>query len=398
MRTDGAEGPWTGAAGSGALDGLARDLALTVLVHGPLSRRELADRLGVSAPTLTRLSTPLVERGLLVPADEPVGGRLGRPARPLDIAAGAHSFIGVKLAGDTIHAVRTNLRAEIQSAADAPLLSQDPEDVVAAIDDLLPRLGELDHISGLGISLGGSTPDHRLVTRAPFLHWTDVPLADLASARLGLPTVIENDLVALTVAEQWFGAGREVDSFAILTVGAGVGYGLVTHRRLVTSPDAGVGLVGHFPVDPDGPWCADGHRGCADTMLSMSGVCAQAAMALRHDVGYDEVMGLARSGDPAASAIVQASGRALGRLVAAIANLTMCERIFVSGEGIELAEVGHPAVLEGVARDRDPNAAPVDLVVQPYDSDLWARGAASVAIQQFVLSPNPRPPALDGKA
>ncbi|QGN59104.1 ROK family transcriptional regulator [Nostocoides sp. HKS02] len=386
MGTDTAEGPWTGAAGSGDLDGLARDLALTVLIHGPLSRRELADRLGVSAPTLTRLSAPLVERGLLVPADEPVVGRLGRPARPLDIAAGAHSFIGVKLAGDTLHAVRTNLRAEIQAAAEAPLPSQDPADVVEAIRTLLPRLGDVDRVSGLGLSLGGSTPDHRLVTRAPFLHWTDVPLADLATQTLGLPTVIENDLVALTVAEQWFGDGRDVDSFAILTIGAGVGYGLVTHRRLVTSPDAGVGLVGHFPVDPDGPWCADGHRGCADTMLSITGVTAQAALALRRDVTYDEVMQLARAGDPAARAIVHASGLALGRLVAAVANLTMCERIFLSGEGIDLAVVARDAVLEGVQRDRDPNAAPVDLVIQPHDADLWARGAASVAIQQFVLS------------
>ena len=380
------DGLWTGAAGSGALDGLARDLALTVLIHGPLSRRELADRLGVSAPTLTRLSAPLVESGLLVPADEPVSGRLGRPARPLDIAASAHYFIGVKLAGDTIHAVRTNFRAEIQAAADAPLPSQDPGEVMDIIYDLLPRLGATHDISGLGISLGGSTPDHRRVTRAPFLHWTDVPLADLATERLGLPTVIENDLVALTVAEQWFGDGRDVDNFAIITIGAGVGYGLVVHRRLVTSPDAGVGLVGHFPVDPDGPWCADGHRGCADTMLSMTGVTAQAALALRREVTYDEVMQLARAQDPAAAAIVTASATALGRLIAAVANLTMCQRIFLSGEGIELAFVGRTALSEGVQRDRDPNADPVDLVIQPYDSDLWARGAASVAIQHFVLS------------
>jgi predicted NBD/HSP70 family sugar kinase len=368
------------------LDGLARDLALNVLIHGPISRRELADRLGVSAPTLTRLSTPLVERGVLVAADETVGGRLGRPARPLDIVTGNHAFVGVKLSGDAIHAVRTNLRAEIQSSVDAPLTDHDPERVVERIHDVVTALADLDSLSGVGISLGGSTPDHALVTRAPFLGWTDVPLAKLASERLGRPAVVENDLVALTVGEQWFGDGRHIDNFAVITIGAGVGYGLVTHRRMVTSPDVGVGLVGHFPVDPDGPWCADGHRGCADTMLSMSGVCAQAAVALRRDVTYDEVMALARNGDPASTAIVRQSSLALGRLVAAVANLTMSQRIFVSGEGIGLAEVGRRAVMEGIARDRDPNASPVDLVIQPYDSDLWARGAASVAIQHFVLS------------
>ena len=380
------EGPWSGAAGSGALDGLARELALTVLVHGPLSRRDLAERLDVSPATLTRLSSPLVERGLLIAAEEPVTGRLGRPARPLDIAADSHTFIGVKVAGDTIHAVRTNLRAEIQASADAPLTSQAPQDALAVIKQLIGELDPHRETSGLGISLGGSTPDHRVVSRAPFLHWTDVPFAEMASSMLGLPAVIENDLIALTVAEEWFGDGRDVDSFAILTIGAGVGYGLVMHRRLVASPDAGVGLIGHFPVDPDGPWCAEGHRGCADTMLSITGVEAQASLALRHGVTYAEVMSLAEAGDPAARAIVHASGLALGRLVASIANLTMCQRIFVSGEGIQLAQVALESVWEGIARDREPNASVVDLVVQPYDSDLWARGAAAVAIQQFVMS------------
>jgi predicted NBD/HSP70 family sugar kinase len=115
-------------------------------------------------------------------------------------------------------------------------------------------------------------------------------------------------------------------------------------------------------------------------------VTAQAALALRREVTYDEVMELARAHDPAATAIVTASAKALGRLVSAVANLTMCQRIFLSGEGIELALAGRTALTEGIQRDRDPNADPVDLVIQPHDSDLWARGAASVAIQHFVLS------------
>lgn len=371
------------------LEGLARELALSVLIHGPLSRRELAERLGVSPATLTRISAPLVARGLVTAADEPVGGRLGRPARPLDIVPAAHTFIGVKLAADALYAVKTNLRAEILASRSAELTSQDPVKVVEQIDALVRDLADDDEITGVGVSLGGNTPDHTVVSRAPFLRWADVPLASLVAGRTGHPTVIENDLVALTVAEQWFGDGRDLDNFAVLTMGAGVGYGLVIHRRLVTSPDVGIGLVGHYPVDPEGPWCAEGHRGCADTMLSISGVRAQAAVAYRRPVAYDEVMLLAEAGDPAAAAIVRQSGLALGRLVAAVANLTMAQRIVVSGEGVRLAEIARDAVLEGIQRDRDPAASPVGLVIQPHDSDLWARGAASVAIQQFILDGAP---------
>lgn len=340
----------------------------------------------MSAPTLTRLAAPLVDGGLLESADEPVAGRLGRPARPLDIVTGNHEFVGIKLSGDSIHAVRTDLRARVLESVDARLEDHDPTAIVDAVERLVVSLAEPSAVTAIGISLGGSTPDHREVSRAPFLGWTGVPLAALVTERLGRPTAIENDLLAMTLAEQWFGDGRDIDNFAVLTIGAGVGYGLVTHRRLVTSPDAGVGLVGHFPVAPEGPWCADGHRGCADTMLSISGVRSQAAVALRRDLSYDDVLDLAEEGDPATSAIVRESSLALGRLVAAVANLTMSQRIFLSGEGIRLAQIGEQAVREGIARDRDPNASPVDLVLQPYESDLWARGAAAVAIQHFMLS------------
>ncbi|MEO7068962.1 MAG: ROK family transcriptional regulator, partial [Nostocoides sp.] len=367
-------------------DGLARDLVLAVLIHGPITRSALADRLGVSAPTLTRLAAPLVEGGLLVTADEPIAGRLGRPARPLDIVTGNHEFVGIKLSGDTIHAVRTDLRARVLESVDARLNDHDPIAVVDAIERIVVSLAAPSELSALGISLGGSTPDHRRVSRAPFLGWTDVPLAALVAERLGRPTAIENDLLALTVAEQWFGAGRDIDNFAVLTIGAGVGYGLVTHRRLMISPDVGVGLVGHFPVAPEGPWCADGHRGCADTMLSINGVRSQAAVALRRDVSYEEVLDLAEAGDPAATAIVRESSLALGRLVAAVANLTMSQRIFVSGEGVRLAQIGERHVRDGIAHDRDANASGVDLVLQPYESDLWARGAAAVATQHFLLN------------
>ena len=125
------------------------------------------------------------------------------------------------------------------------------------------------------------------------------------------------------------------------------------------------------------------------TMLSMNGIRAQAAVALHRPIDYDEVLELAAARDPAAAGIVKRSGLALGRLVAAVANLTMSQRIFVSGEGVHLAEIAWQAVFEGLERDRDPAASAVDLVIQAYDSDLWVRGAASVAIQQFILGGAP---------
>lgn len=383
--------PWT------RLSGATHAVALEVLLHGPLSRSELARRLDLSAGSLTRLARPLLDSGLLVEpgtGQEPRAGResrAGRPTRPLDVVADAHHFLGVKITHEDAHAVLTTLRAEVVASARADLPGRDPASVVAVLRSLTDRLvaglaPEAPHITAAGVSLGGRVAGLGTVVEAPFLEWdTAVPLGAMLTEVLGMPTAVDNDLLALTRAEHWFGAARGRDRFAVLTVGAGVGYGLVVHDRVVDGPDAGAGLLGHFPLDPLGPLCPRGHRGCAAAMLSMASVRAAASVGLRREVGYDECLELAAAGDPVARPLVMASGRALGRLIAAVANLTLTTEIVLTGEGVRLAEVAHEALRDGLAYDRDPRAAAVSLDVRPVDFALWARGAAVTAIQAHVL-------------
>ena len=368
-----------------ALGGLARDLSLEVLIRGPLPRRELAAKFGVSAATLTRTVAPLLESGVLIELEEPLAGGPGRPARLVDVPASTHRFVGVKLTGECLHGVLTDLRADIVAARTVDLDDLEPSRVAAAIGRLVADLDAGQDATAVGISVGGVSRDGRTVARAPFLNWHDVPLARLVEEATGLPVILENDLVALAGAEHWFGEGRTVPNFAVLTIGIGVGYGLVVHDRVVTHRDVGIGLVGHYPLDAQGPRCPSGHHGCAEAMLTTTGISSQVSVAHRRPVGYDEALDLARGGDPVALEVVTAAGHALGRLIAAVANLAMPDRIFLSGEGIELARVAWAAVWEGLQRDRDPAASPVEVVVQPYDSDQWARGAAAIAIQHHVL-------------
>jgi predicted NBD/HSP70 family sugar kinase len=131
--------------------------------------------------------------------------------------------------------------------------------------------------------------------------------------------------------------------------------------------------------------CPDGHRGCATAMLTDASLAAQGTVALRRPVTSVELLALARAGDVAARRIVDDGARALGRLVAAVANLTMPDRVVITGEGVDLVRVGDAAMRAGLAADRDPLASPVDVVVRPGDFGQWARGAAVVALQDFVL-------------
>jgi len=370
------------------LTGPSRQVALEILLDGPLSRAELSRRVGLSPGSLTRLTKPMVESGLLVEAAAgPTDARVGRPSQPLDLDSAAHHFVGIKLTGDTAIGVLTTLRAEVIASAERPLTDPTPSAVAALVLELTDVLAlqAPGPITGLGVAVGGRVADNSEVRWGPYLNWVDVPFGEILSAQTSTPVVIANDLMALTEATHWFGAGRGIDRFVLLTIGAGVGYGLVVHNRTVDSPDTDIGTIGHYPLIPDGPSCDRGHRGCALSLLTVGAVTAQVGTALGRAVDYDDCLDLAAKGDPAASQIVSRAGRALGRLIAAAANFTMPELVVLGGEGVRLAEVAHDDLLAALHADRHPSSSELPMVLQPADFSEWARGGAVVAIQTFVL-------------
>jgi predicted NBD/HSP70 family sugar kinase len=365
----------------------ARELAREVLIHGPIARGELGRRLGLSPASLTRLSRPYLDHGILVEARERQDGAVGRPVKPLDVRVDAQRMLGVKITGEHVFGVVTDLRATVAGSATETLVGHDVDDVLDGIQRLVDALDAAD-VSAIGVSIGGKVTGLSLVVRAPFLDWHDVDLGAAIKERFGRPATVENDVVALTTAEQWFGHARGVDNFSVITIGAGVGYGLVVHGRQVITSDTGLGLGGHFPLDPTGPLCVDGHRGCSSAMLSIPSMCSSAGVGLGRSVDYDELLALAADGNAVARQVVDTAARALGRLVAASANLAMVETVVLSGEGIDLVGVAGDALRSAIEADRDPDALPVQIRLTDSDFTSWARGAAAVAIQSgFGLIP-----------
>jgi predicted NBD/HSP70 family sugar kinase len=335
---------------------------------------------------VTRLTRPLLDVGLLIESGPPTANGMGRPSVPLTIDAASRHFVGVKLTSGAAHGVVTDLRATVIDKGTVPLSDRSPGAVVAATADLVERMrNRVPNVMALGVSAGGVTEDRAILKSAGFLNWDDdVPLASMLSLATGLPAAIENDVAAWLEVERWFGEGRGRESFALLTMGAGVGYALAAGNTPL-SPDVGVGLAGHVPLDPFGWLCPSGHRGCADAMLTSDAIAASASVALRRRLTYPEVLDLADAGNPAASATVEASARACGRLLGMIANLTLVPLIIVSGDGVELAVRHRSTVMEEFARNRHPMAHQVEVLIKQAPFTEWARGAATVAIQTYVL-------------
>jgi predicted NBD/HSP70 family sugar kinase/predicted transcriptional regulator len=351
-----------------------------VLIHGPLPRAEIARRLGMSRASLTRVTRTLLEYGLITEGAVELRGSTGRPSELFEITPGARHFFGVKLTGDAIYAVITDLGAHEIAAIEEPLDSRDVNDVVTRIAAIFEMFSErfADIVAG-GICLGGDlTQDRKLVVDAPFLGWHDVPLARVLSKKLGVPVAIENDVRALTAAEHWFGAGAGCSSLALITIGAGIGFGFVIDDNLVTGFHGRAGRLDHLKVDGGGPVCSEGHRGCATVYLT-SGSIVDAL----HDVNidYPGAVELARSGHQGAIRAFHDAGTALGTIIGTVANAFDPQKIILTGDGLAVWDLAQQQAMAAIDGTLDAGPDPLDLDVQPFEFNEWARAAAVVGIR-----------------
>lgn len=374
----------------------------TVLAHGPLSRAEVGRRTGLSPGAVTKAATPLLEDDWIEEIGPPSGERAaGRPATLLAVRAQRAGFLGVKVTAEELFGVRTDLTARPLATRRAELDSQDVGSVVRAIGRLVDRLtngqdaeGGDAKVHGLGVAISGDVDGHTgVVHRSPFLNWRGVPLAQLVEQATGLPTVIENDVRALTVAEQWSGAGAGLSSFAVITVGTGIGAGLSIGGQVVTGAHGVAGEVGHLPVRGADRMCTCGNIGCVESVAATQAIVEQARQASGDaKLTMTDAVRLARGGDDAVRAVFTRAAHALGLAIAAVANLIGPERIIISGEGVAFYDLFADQIRETFTAQAFGAAKDCDLIVRPLPFEEWARGGAAVAAQNLVAPGRaPRP-------
>ncbi|MCB9479358.1 MAG: ROK family protein [Deltaproteobacteria bacterium] len=259
----------------------------------------------------------------------------------------------IDLGGTAIKSALITTKGEMvfhTSTTTGPDLS--PETVVRLLDGVLDNLEsrrspDMPPIGAVGLSVpGGITADRKTVTQSPnFPGWNDVPLVEQMAASRPIPVAMENDANAAALGEAWRGAGQGLSSLALYTLGTGVGGGLVLDGKVWHGAFGMAGELGHVTIEPEGPRCGCGNRGCLEALIQRDAIIADARRVLDEgrasrlaalvDTGEELTPALvARAADDGCEAsrgIYENVGRILGIAAAGLLNVLNMEMILVGG-------------------------------------------------------------------
>ncbi len=382
----------------------AKPLRQQVFEHvraaGRAARADVTRALGISAGSVTALTSDLIGAGMLrevesAPRDA-TSGR-GRPPVALEVVPECHLVIGIKLSDEVHSAVLTDFAGNMVADASLPT-----PPVRKTLDQVLDEMGELmqavlssanrqmTDVSAVGIGLSGLV-DHTTGTIpwSPLLTDRDVALKAGFEARFGVPVHVDNDANVLTLAELWFGAGRAMSDFVVVTIEHGVGMGLVLGNRIFRGT-RGMGMeLGHTKVQLDGALCRCGQRGCLEAYLADYALAREASTALGRNprnlqsphAMLETLYGQAKAGNTAARTIFRRAGRYLSVGLSNVIQLFDPELIILSGERMRYEYLYADEVLtEMQSLTLTEGRPPCRIEIHAWGDLVWARGATALAL------------------
>lgn len=388
------------------LEVVARHLAMA----GRVSRADIATATGLTNSTVARLVTELQNLGLVRDVGTAPARGAGRPGAWVELDGTALLVVGCEV---NVHrmVVRVcdlggRLRARILRHLDASSMSataatrrlgrlcrQAIEEAVSAPagDGLAPGPSVVTVVAAVPGTVDGPT---QTVITAPNLHWANFPLAAVLGDALslaGVPVTIGNDANFAALAEFWCGLHAGTDDLVYVTGDVGIGGGLIVGGRLLASANGQAGEVGHMTLDPAGPACACGRRGCWESYVGLA--------VLRDAIGPRDstvspaafiasVAQLAAAQDPAALAALSSVGTWLGLGLSNLINLLGTRRVILGGYFAELSAWILPPAYASLAEHVFINQ-PIDSLVATsrLGPDAAATGAALYAIDKLISNP-----------
>lgn len=362
------------------------------LVHenAGISRADIARKSGLSRSTVGDIVQSLVADGVVF--EEHVHhSKNGRPPIALRIDEGRAFVVGVDLGVDRLNVIVMDLKGNVlASHMRQHDVESDPDGTIRKVVREIPfavaSLGlQIGCLGGIGVAvrcpLDPETPDQLSERILPA--WKDVRLGGRLHEVFGVPVFVENDANLGALAEFWWGQGQGLGDFALIRLANGIGAGLVVGGAIYRGATGIAGEIGHTTIDPSGPLCRCGLRGCLEAMIGphiLAGV-DQASAA-------EELVSSAHSGDKTAAETMDRTGAAIGIAVANLVNLMNPQAVVLSGE---LTRVG-PLLVEPIERMLRSRAlwSAVDetkVVISDLGPQAVALGAATMVLDTVLDNP-----------
>lgn len=268
--------------------------------------------------------------------------------------------IGVDLGGTNLRAAAVSSNGEIlmrvsSSANFAGGADPVVRDIVGNIEKLRSSLGT-DALYGVGIGVPGfiDMAAGVVIGSANLPGFQNFPVRDEIQSRLGTPIILENDANAAALGEMWVGAGKDVRDLILLTLGTGIGGGIIVDGKILHGFLGMAGELGHMTVVPDGNPCGCGNWGCLEKHASATAITAMGRMmhfgGAHRDLTAERVHELARAGNERARQVFEAMGRALGVAIANLINIFNFPLYLLSGGPLPAWDEFAPSMLAEVHR------------------------------------------------
>lgn len=381
-----------------------RILLQLLRTYGDLSRRQLSERSGLSAPAVTNVVAELLDSGLVVdvtPGPESGLPKLGRPSSNVALVSRSHFVLSAQIGAGVLQVGVVDLTGEVLASEliDFSLPAQ-PEDVMALAVEMLRRVMETAHVTtaqvrGLGVGAAGLVDDDQRVNlSSQNLGWSEVHMADYFEDALGVEVVVDHNVRAMAVGEARYGAGQGLESLVFVYSRTGVGAGLILGGREYRGGTHGAAEIGHMRVVPNGVHCNCGGRGCLETVVSDVAVKARmlsagliSASPDRNDHAWSQqLVDLVVEGDSRAIAIRDEIVEYVTSALLNIINLLNPQLIVLGGLLNDLS----PVLIDELRASIPIQVLPLlrdTIRIQPahFGADAGMIGAATVALDQFVF-------------
>jgi predicted NBD/HSP70 family sugar kinase len=327
--------------GAGTSEDLGRlnasQVLRAVLAEGPLARAELAELLGLTRATVTRVTGRLLEIDLLREG-VPNRSNPGRPMVPLELGGDDRVVVTAHFGAAEARIGAVNIRGEMLLEHRHPYGDGSPEAVAElarrGVAEVTTALAGTGRVLGVGASIGGWVdPASGVVVRFAPLGWRDVPFGALLAEVLDQPPYFDQMVRGLALAERMVGAAKGHRDLLVIWVGNVVGAAVINDGAALRGPRGAAGSIAHFPVAPHGNVCECGRTDCLQEMVTDGAILRDAVQAglVRPSASIRTFMQVAEDRDEAALALVAERAAVLGRAVAAVSNMINPPLVVVAG-------------------------------------------------------------------